>query len=106
MAQKLYPTAKRILKILWVNDDLILQEDLEKLQAEVKKLSGVWKKYPETATLKAMVQDADDSMDQDALFKLQEVAINLAESVATDEDRISDLVRSFPYLFSWTEGDI
>ena len=106
MAQKLYPTAKRILKILWVNDDLILQEDLEKLQAEAKKLSGVWKKYPETATLKAMVQDADDSMDQDALFKLQEVAATLAESVATDEDRTSDLVRSFPYLFSWTEGDI
>ena len=79
---------------------------MEKLQGEVKKLSGVWKKYSETATLKAMVQDADDSMDQEALFELQEVAINLAESVATDEDRISDLVRSFPYLFSWTEGDI
>ena len=72
----------------------------------MKKLSGVWKKYSETATLKAMVQDADDSMDQEALFELQEVAINLAESVATDEDRTSDLVRSFPYLFSWTEGDI
>ena len=78
---------------------------MEKLQGEVKKLSGVWKKYSETATLKAMVQDADDSMDQEALFELQEVAINLAESVATDEGKVADLVRSFPYLFSWTEQE-
>lgn len=102
----LYPQIKKILKILWTNDDIIFQEDIDSLQVEVAKLAGPWKKYPQAMELKAMIKEIDDSIDQDELFELQGLAGELAEIVAKEEGKMADLARSFPWLvwFS-TQGE-
>lgn len=95
---KLYPIAKRILKILWVNDDLIFQEDLEKLQVLVAKLTAEWDPFPKALALRDALQQAGDSVGQEELFELQDAAFELAFSIAHWESETEDLAKSFPWL--------
>ena len=100
MKENLYPTIKRILEILWVNDDLIFQEDLEKLQVEAPKLVGERDNYEGVFTLREMVKRADDTIDQEDLCKMQDTAAELAILIANGENQLDDLAASFPWLFT------
>ena len=58
--------------------------------------------YAKLKTINAIAWRDDDLMEQENLFDLQEQLANLLLAVAQDcgEKTLTDLVRSFPYLYS------
>lgn len=55
--------------------------------------------YKELKEIQMLLWKDDDRMEQDTLFDLQEKVAELTLKIAEKENRITDLVRSFPWLY-------
>ena len=106
---KLYPGIKAILKILWIDDDLIMPENLTKLQRAVVKFEDKYKKYAKyeedlsiirEMAFKIYEADGEDCMGQVQLFELQEAVAEMAIEIAHDERQEPDLIKTFHWLFT------
>lgn len=56
--------------------------------------------YKEIKKINEMLWMADDCIDQDTLFALQDYVANLLLKVANMENKADDLVKSFPWLYA------
>ena len=55
--------------------------------------------YEKIKEIQRLAWKDDDRMDQDTLFDLQELIADLALAIATNEDKVKDLVYEFPWLY-------
>ena len=66
--------------------------------------------YDEVKAILNLAWKNDDLMTQEVLFQLQDAVGSLALSIAEDENRVEDLVKSFPWAFrsaiqQWEGGE-
>jgi len=55
--------------------------------------------YNELKKIQQLLWKSDDRMDQDTLFELQDYVAELVLKVAEKENKVDDLIKSFPYLY-------
>ena len=55
--------------------------------------------YNELKKIQQMLWKSDDRIDQDTLFELQDYVAELVLKVAEKENKVDDLIKSFPYLY-------
>lgn len=55
--------------------------------------------YNEMRIIQKLLWKNDDLMDQDTLFVLQDMVCKLTLEIAQKENKIDDLIKSFPFLY-------
>lgn len=55
--------------------------------------------YNKLKNIQQLLWRNDDRMDQEVLFEIQDEFANILLEIAAREDRVEDLINSFPWLY-------
>ena len=93
-----YDLISDILKILWVNDDILLEEDYDVANRKARELA-MELDNPDAVELADILKRAVNSdLGQEDLFDAQDKAEELAKEYAEKEHRLPDFNWDFPWL--------
>ena len=93
-----YDLISDILKCLWINDDILFEEDYDVANRKAKELATALDN-PDAVELADILKRAVDSvLEQEDLFDAQDKAEELAKEYAEKEHRWRDFNQDFPWL--------